>query len=584
MLNKLCDILFLINLLLVTVQGYASPPPLPPSLPIIAVDTTDKNISTNSNISFFEKFKQFFSKQKMKNISSQHEQEQTKAIHQESQQIDSRELNENEQSEPFIDFGSTILPSVASNYIDSKAEYENSTNLAASYNTQDIQVKQQEFDPSEASEPIDIGNTKFTSATNHEMYKEAVSSNDKETNLTSNIITPNVPSPVISIPTAQDVNYVVPSQQSVQIYKPTNLTSIRNPIPLNHHTDLNKVEKNLESTISNMTTIPTNMVSVPSIQDTIQTTLNITVPTAETHVSVQTSTVMHSNQHSAQPITPISINTPVETSSTVLRATESSVPINNSQEIFVSESESTKKQDWYTPIMPVLVVDPNKSQSKPLALEQKNNNDQIINNQAESHSVSSSNVTIQKQNDKVNNATSESTKEFVKNETQMLFLPDDDIVLGKLTEDATLEQMDMHGYIKLFQKKEEWIANAEKRKLVESFIKYDDDINKNKDIYANLSYYSAVDNAFRAVEKNNLFELRALLDVYPILQAKNSTGETLLTSSIYNGNYYLAKFLVIRGIKTSVLKNDECKYPLDIALAKGNTNIVCMLMKAKGYN
>ncbi|AAU03700.1 ankyrin repeat domain-containing protein [Rickettsia typhi] len=586
MLNKLCEILFLINLLLVTGQGYASPPPLPQSLPIVAIDTPDKedkDVSTNFNISFFEKLKQFFSKQKKTNISSQQEKGQTKAIHKESQQIDPRELNENEQSEPFIDVGSVILPSVAN--IHSKFEYENSTNLASNYNTQDMQVTQQELNSTEASESfIDIGNTKFISATNNEMYKEAVLPNDyKKTNLDFNIITLNVLKPVI--PTSQDMMDVVPLQQPVQIYKPTNLTSI--PKLFNHDTNLNNVEKNLESTMSNMTTISPNMLSVPTTQDTIPTTLNITVPTTpttETHVNVPSSTMMHSNNHSTQPITTISINTPVDTSSTVVTATESSMAINNSQERFVSTSEATKKQDWYTPIIPVLVVDPNKSRPNSLALEKKIDNDQIINNQAKSYPVSSSNVTLQKQNDKVNNETSELAKEFVKNETQMLFLPDDDIVLGKLTEHATLEQMDMYGYIKLFQKKEGWIASMGKRKLVESFIKYDIDINKNKDIYSNLSYYSAVDNAFRAVARNNLFELRALLDVYPILQEKNSTGETLLTAAIYNDNYYLAKFLVIRGIKTSVLKKDECKYPLDIASSQGNTNIVCMLMKAKGYN
>ncbi|MFV9897532.1 ankyrin repeat domain-containing protein, partial [Rickettsia conorii] len=190
---------------------------------------------------------------------------------------------------------------------------------------------------------------------------------------------------------------------------------------------------------------------------------------------------------------------------------------------------------------------------------------------------------IQKQDNNVNNETSELVTKFVKDETQMLLLPDDDIVLGKLTEQATLEQMDMYAYIELFQKKEEWIASAERRKVVESFIKYDNDINKKKDIYANLSYCSAVENAFRAVDRNNLFGLRALLDVYPILQEKGRSGETLLIAAIYNDNYYLAKFLVIRSIKISTL-NDECQYPLDIALAQGNANIACMLIKAKGYN
>ena len=288
---------------------------------------------------------------------------------------------------------------------------------------------------------------------------------------------------------------------------------------------------------------------------------------------------MPTNQPSTQPITPISPNTPVCTPPKVVPTTDSSAEINNSKETFVAVSDVPKKQDWNTPLVPVVVVKPNQSQP----LEKQVKNSQTTNNQEKAPPVSSTNVTIQKQDNNVNNETSESATKFVKDETQMLLLPDDDIVLGKLTEQATLEQMDMYAYIGLFQKKEEWIASAERRKVVDSFIKYDNDINKKKDIYANLSYCKAVDNAFRAVDRNNLFGLRALLDVYPILQEKSRLGETLLTAATYNDNYYLAKYLVIRGIKISTL-NDECQYPLDIALARGSSNIACMLSKAKGYN
>ena len=51
----------------------------------------------------------------------------------------------------------------------------------------------------------------------------------------------------------------------------------------------------------------------------------------------------------------------------------------------------------------------------------------------------------------------------------------------------------------------------EEKKSCREFIKYDNDINKKKDIYANLSYCSAVENAFRAVDRTQSFGLRALL-------------------------------------------------------------------------
>ncbi|WP_017443263.1 ankyrin repeat domain-containing protein [Rickettsia gravesii] len=577
MLNKLCKILFFINLLLVTVQSYASPPPLPPLLPAAEVDTKDKDVRSSADISFFNKFKQFFSKPKKKDIPPKQANEQTKAAHQEEPKLASQEPNDHEQAEPFIDVGNTALPSVASDNVHTNPSHESSVNLAS----HDIQ----ESNEAEASEPfIDIGSATLPSVTSNEMHKEQVASNEhNDTNLASNIITPNVPRPIVSMPPAQAGSYVVPPQRPVQIYKPTNLPPVHKPISLNPPPDANKEEESVAPpSIPNMPAVSSPVVSPPVTQDTISSTMPTTVPPAGTPAvpsNVPTPPVMPTNQPSTQPITPTSPNTPVTTPSKVVPTTDSSAELNNSQETFVAVSDIPKKQDWNTPLIPVVVVKPN----QPQPLEKQINNNQTTNNQEKSSPVSSPNVTIQKQDNNVNNETSELVTKFVKDETQMLLLPDDDIVLGKLTEQATLEQMDMYAYIELFQKKEEWIASAERRKVVESFIKYGNDINKKKDIYANLSYCSAVENAFRAVDRNNLFGLRALLDVYPILQDKGRSGETLLTAAIYNDNYYLAKFLVIRGIKISTL-NDECQYPLDIALAQGNANIACMLIKAKGYN
>ncbi len=580
MLNKLYKILFFINLLLVTVQSYASPPPLPPSLPVVEVDTKDKDVRSSADISFFDKFKQFFSKPKKKDIPPKQANEQTKAAHQEEPKLASQEPNDNEQAEPFIDVGNTALPSATSDNVHTNPSHEISVNLA-SHNIQ-------ESNEDEVSEHfIDIGSATLPSVTSNEMHEEQVAANEhNDINLASNIITPNVPRPIVSMPPAQAGSYVVPPQRPVQIYKPTNLPSVHKPIPLNPPPDANKEEESVAPiappSIPNMPAVSPPVVSPPVTQDTTSSTMPTTVPPAGTPAipsNVPAPPVMPTNQPFTQPITPTSLNTPVTTPSKVVPTTDSSAEINNSQETFVAVSDVPKKQDWNTPLIPVVVVKPNQLQP----LEKQINNNQPTNNQEKSPPVSSPNVTIQKQDNNINNEISELVTKFVKDETQMLLLPDDDIVLGKLTEQATLEQMDMYAYIELFQKKEEWIASAERRKVVESFIKYDNDINKKKDIYANLSYCSAVENAFRAVDRNNLFGLRALLDTYPILQEKGRSGETLLTAAIYNDNYYLVKFLVIRGIKISTL-NDECQYPLDIALAQGNANIACMLIKAKGYN
>ncbi|WP_347938551.1 hypothetical protein [Rickettsia oklahomensis] len=480
---------------------------------------------------------------------------------------DINESNETEASEPFIDVGNATLPSAASNTVHTKnTSHASSVDLAS----HDIN----ESNETEASEPfMDVGNATLPSAASNEMrYDEIISNAHAETNLASNI-TLNVPRQMVSMTPVRPENYVVlPSPP------------VHTPIPLNPPPDANKEKESVipivssaTLSVSNMPAISLHAVSTPVTQDTTSSTmLAIVHPAENLVVSVPAPPVIPTYQSSTQPIMPSSPNTPVSTLPKVVSVTNSSAEINNTKKTLTVSSYMPKKQDWNTPLIPV-VVKPN--HSKPLETQ----NSQATNNQEKSLLVSSPNVMIQEQDNALDNETLESATKFVKDETQMLFLPDDDIVLGKLTEQATLEQMDMYAYIGLFQKKKEWIVNAERRKIVESFIKYDYDINKHKDIYANLSYCSAVDNAFRAIDNNNISELRTLLDVYPILHEKNRLGETLLTASIYNDNYYLAKFLVIRGIKISTL-NDECKYPLDIALVQGNANIECMLIKAKGYN
>ncbi|ABV73207.1 threonyl-tRNA synthetase [Rickettsia canadensis str. McKiel] len=593
MLNKLCKILFFIKLLLMTGQSYAVPPTLPPSLPDVEVATTeDKEFRYNSDTSIFDKFKQFFSKPQKKYISPKSTNEQTKTADQEEPKL-SQEPNENEHADSFMDISNVVLPSAASNNdVYTNTNHESSVNLASYDNIPDIQVMQQEPSESEIAETfIDIGSTKLPSATSDEMRDAEIAANVHDENLASNIITRNnIPRPMVSIPLARPGSYVVPPSPPVQIYKPTNLLAVhKKHILLNPPPDVHKTQESIipiappaTSSIPNMPAISLPAVSTPVTQDTNPSTIPAIVPLVGTPVvpsNVPVPLAMPTDQPSTQPIMPSSTNTAISTTPIVVPDTNFSADINNSQETLTASSNIPKKQDWNTPLIPVVVVNPNQSKSSEMQVK----NSQTTNNQEKSLPVSSPNVMMQEQYNNINNETLESATKFVKDETQMLLLPDDDIVLGKLTEQATLEQMDMYAYIRLFQKKEEWIVNAERRKVVESFIKYDNDINKKKDIYANLSYYGAVDNAFRAVDRNNLFGLRALLDVYPILQEKSRLGETLLTAATYNDNYYLAKFLVIRGIKISTL-NYKCQYPLDIALVQGNSNIACILIKAKGYN
>lgn len=316
---------------MVAVQSYASPPP---SLPAAEIDTKDKDVSSNSDISFFDKFKQFFSKSKKKNISPKQPNEQTKAANQEEPKLASQEHTEADASEPFIDTGNTALPSVtASN------EHENSVNLAS----HDIQ----ESNETEASKPfIDVGNTALPSAASNDVHTNT--EHENSTNLASNIITPNVPRPIVSMPPAQAGSYVVPPQRPVQIYKPTNLPPVHKPIPLNPSPEANKEEESVApiapQSIPNMPAVSPPVVSPPVIQDTTTpSTMPTTVPPAVPS-NVPAPPVMPTNQPSTQPITPPSPNTPVTTPSKVVPTTDSSAEINNSQETFVAVSDVPKNK------------------------------------------------------------------------------------------------------------------------------------------------------------------------------------------------------------------------------------------------
>ncbi|WP_419235365.1 ankyrin repeat domain-containing protein [Rickettsia endosymbiont of Nabis limbatus] len=510
--------------------------------------------------------------------------------------------SEKEASEPFIDMGSATLPSA------SNQNHQTNTNLASHSDTNSEK---------EASEPfIDMGSATLPSASNqshqantnlasHDDTKDVASSNNKEANSTPLPNAANneetqpelkVAGSLISNPPLRPGSYVVPPAPRTQVYQPISLPPTHQYIKLTPPPEANEQQDNVTAPPPPQVVAPTPTVMpatpVPVVNQPTPTANDIVTPPVTTPAPVPATpstpntpvpTVNQPTAPTAPSNTPIPAVQPVVPPATIPNTTDSSPKTDNSKETFTADVNSPKKQDWNTPLKPVEVLSANQNQGPN---NTTNNsppaNQKQIQQQNTSTPVSSSNVVVKKQDNIVNTELTESATKFAKDESQMLLLPNDDIVLGKLTEQATLDQMDIYSYIKLFQKKEEWIANADRRKAVESLVKYDNDLNKKKDITATLSYCSAIDNSFRAIDKNNLSKLRVLLDVYPILQEKNNKGDTLLTAAVYKDNYYLAKFLVIRGIEISTL-NSECQYPLDIALARGNTNIACMLTKAKGY-
>ncbi|MDP5110388.1 MAG: hypothetical protein NWP47_03270 [Rickettsiaceae bacterium] len=71
--------------------------------------------------------------------------------------------------------------------------------------------------------------------------------------------------------------------------------------------------------------------------------------------------------------------------------------------------------------------------------------------------------------------------QFVNNETQVLILPNDDVVLGELTEHAKIDEMDLYSYIKLFWENYDRLKREPQKEVIERFIEeYDENFNQEK--------------------------------------------------------------------------------------------------------
>ena len=69
--------------------------------------------------------------------------------------------------------------------------------------------------------------------------------------------------------------------------------------------------------------------------------------------------------------------------------------------------------------------------------------------------------------------------QFVNNEAQVLILPNDDVVLGELTESARINDMDLHSYIKKFWENYNRIKREPQREVIDRFIEeYDENFNQ----------------------------------------------------------------------------------------------------------
>lgn len=172
---------------------------------------------------------------------------------------------------------------------------------------------------------------------------------------------------------------------------------------------------------------------------------------------------------------------------------------------------------------------------------------------------------------------------FVNNETQVLKLPNDDIVLGKLTEEARIEAMDFRSYVNLFWKNYEQIKDEGARESVESFLEtYDENFNSEKFLHSDEEDYNALEVANKAIDYEKYDDLKVLLDNYSILQLDSIGGNNMLHNAAREGNYPAAKLLLMRGIDMKAT-NMRGESAMIIAKRYNHKHIEFLLRKA-GFN
>ncbi len=143
---------------------------------------------------------------------------------------------------------------------------------------------------------------------------------------------------------------------------------------------------------------------------------------------------------------------------------------------------------------------------------------------------------------------------FIQDELVMFLIPDDDVVLGKVTEEAKLQEMNGKDYINLFWQKYYAAISAPKDYETEIFITT---YNHHYVNYARfpLSKSEAKEVAFDSVVRGNLDNLRTMLDNYQILQTYDQYGNSLLIEAVEMNDSAIARLLLLRGIDLYKVNN-----------------------------
>jgi hypothetical protein len=148
---------------------------------------------------------------------------------------------------------------------------------------------------------------------------------------------------------------------------------------------------------------------------------------------------------------------------------------------------------------------------------------------------------------------------FVRDEVLLLSFNEDDIILGELSDKASLDQMAGAAYIRLYEQSIENLKYRNKARNNTWFI-----LSHAKEDSISLPKKSLFKIAVNDIEKSNLTDLRVLADNYSILDMTDKIGNNLLHIASFNNKPAIVKWLIMKGIDINML-NEKGASSLDIA-------------------
>ncbi|MES2214768.1 MAG: hypothetical protein V4485_01940 [Pseudomonadota bacterium] len=169
-------------------------------------------------------------------------------------------------------------------------------------------------------------------------------------------------------------------------------------------------------------------------------------------------------------------------------------------------------------------------------------------------------------------------EQFIKNEVVMLLLEDDNTnnaIIAQLIDDA-----EVHEYIRQFWHDYDYYRpnRAAQREEIELFVSgYHDYYLYNSS--GDLSKQDAQKQLFESVAQGSVFDVRAIIDNYQLLQSRDDSGNNMLNIASFSGDALMAKFLLLRGVDLYAI-NYSGDSPRSIAQNTKNPDIYNLLQSA----